>query len=161
MHSQGQAWEGELLPAATLPAPTPGIQEERGASREREARPAVGFENLQPFIFVPSGGKQERTSLEESLKNISALGLFGGEEWRGGGSEQLEKVEFCLSGLYLLMNSLVLLLQGLSTLQAAARDSREPSPGLWQPGVPACGVGIALSEAHPWNKGALVFTSRP
>lgn len=40
-------------------------------------------------------------------------------------------------------------------------DSREPSPGIWQPWVPACWVGIAPSEVHPWNKGALLFTSRP
>lgn len=60
-----------------------------------KARTALGLENLQTFVFVLSGGKKEHTLLKESSKNIvSVLGLFGREEWPGGGSEKLEKVDF-------------------------------------------------------------------
>lgn len=84
---------------------------------------------------------EERNDMEEGLRNLSRL------------------ISDDLS--YSLINSLVFLLQSLSTLQPAAEDSWEPSPGIWQPRVPACWVGIALSEVHPSNKGALLVTSRP
>lgn len=85
-----QTWEGATASCqASCPHPwNPGGV----GSFEGEARTAVGLENLQTFIFVLSGGKKERTLLEESLKIISVLGLLGREEWRGGGSEKLRKL---------------------------------------------------------------------
>lgn len=128
VHSEGQAWGAEsrlrreLLPAANLPAPTPGIQGEWGASREQ--RTAAGLENLQTFIFVErreegthfARGKfklyictwivWKRDDLEEGLRNLSRLM-----------SDYLS---------YILINGLVFLPQSLSTLQPAAEIPRNP-----------------------------------